>query len=226
MKPSELKSIVKGMGITKGRNRLVPYHEPLAKGSEIPTPDVLLEKSDKPLIKSMQDLNDDLLIVSKILCCHPTQLKLWKRWERLWGSNDQTSELAKAVTDSMTTGNTGYGAEWVATTMSAQLIEMVEMQRLLTGSGLIQRFNMPSKIWELPAEASLPTVYKGSESTAATKMAFGTTKRDVHRGAAEVLPGFLGRGGRGFHRCFPAGRKAPDCQGVRPRGGKLRHQRR
>src|SRR5512136_2869652 len=174
MKPAELKAIVKGMGVTKGRNRLVGYHEPKGGDGDSLTPDILLLKSDKELVKRMQDMNDDLLIVSKIMRRPPQQLKLWKRWERLWGSNDQTSELAKAVTDSMTTGNTGYGAEWVATTMSAQLIQLVEMQRLV--SGMIPRYNMPSKIWELPSSTALPTVYKGSESTAATKMAFGTSK--------------------------------------------------
>lgn len=114
----------------------------------------IIEKSDNPAIRELQNANDDLYILSKILECHPQDLKTWQKF------NAKHSDLRKAM-DSATASE---GLEWIPTDFSAELIDRVRLERKV--SALFSEINMPTDPYKIPALTSDSTAYLVSEQTA------------------------------------------------------------
>lgn len=105
--------------------------------------------------KEIHDFNDDVYLLSKMLKRDPRTLKTWHRL-------DENDELKKA----MDTATSGEGAEWVPTGFSASLIELLRLERKV--SGLHSRFTMPTDPYIFPVDGAQASAYKVTEQTADT----------------------------------------------------------
>ncbi len=134
-------------------DRSAPFSGALVLGRNI----VLLEKSDDPKVVEMQTMNDDLLILKKLLAKadEPVRIqdtRLYKRAMR--------SELGKA----MAAGTSGSGSDWVPTLFSAEMIDLIRLQ--LKVVALFAHVPMPSNPFKLPLLSSDGTAYLIDEETA------------------------------------------------------------
>jgi len=89
-----------------------------------------------------------------------------KQYKMLQNFLKQNPDMRKALA----VANTGYGAEWVPTGFSSQVMVNIELQ--LKVGALFNSFPMPTNPYKLPVQASNATGYLISESTAdeATKI--------------------------------------------------------
>jgi len=111
--------------------------------------------TEDEVIKRFQEYNDDLLIMSGMLNCHPKVLKYYRKFEEFVGK----SELRKAL-DSATAGE---GKEWVPTGFSAELIRIFRLE--LTVGALFQQFDMPQDPYKFPYYGGGITAYVRSQPT-------------------------------------------------------------
>jgi len=95
---------------------------------------------------------DDLYLLSAILKCNPTELKLWKIYDA------DMSELRKA----MDTQTTAEGFEWIPIGFSRELIERVRLE--LKVAALFTRITMPTPTYVLPAQGADAVAYMTPES--------------------------------------------------------------
>lgn len=113
-------------------------------------------------IVSFQKAADDLYLASAVLGKKPQELKLYKSFKGLL-ENENMSELKKA----MTTGGSTAGAEWIPTGYSAQLMQMIENERVL--AKFFPSFQMPQSPYVWPITTGRPTAYKATEGSAVTE---------------------------------------------------------
>lgn len=107
-------------------------------------------------LKELQDLNDEILIVSKTMNVHPKETELWSEYEKA------AREFSQKVLVSTTASS---GDEFVPTVFSAQLVDKVRLE--LKVAALHDRIPMRSNPYTVPLEGSDPTAYLAAESTAA-----------------------------------------------------------
>lgn len=100
---------------------------------------------------ALQQLNDDVYILSKILGVSPTATRLFKGFRR--------SELAKALSHAV-----GLGAEWIPTGFSADMIDRVVLE--LEVANLHRWIPMPSNPFTFPMKTAGSTAYLVAENTA------------------------------------------------------------
>lgn len=108
-------------------------------------------------IKGFQKLWDDVYLLSMIRKCPPSELvgeeyQLYKRLQ----------EQGYAINKAMDTGTAGEGYEWVATAMSADMVEMVHLAYRV--ANLFEHFPQPVKIYPWPIQTSDLTPYYVPES--------------------------------------------------------------
>lgn len=159
--PAQIKTII---GDVLTASQIEFRKSEVARGEEEPMTKpgaILLMKSADPKVIEFQKRSDDLYILSTILKSgipgfDPRTLKTYKEM----GSFIQKSELGKA----MGTDQAGYGAEWVPTGFSAQLIDMVDVELMV--AKLHVRINMPTDPYKVPGKKSHSTAYIKVESTA------------------------------------------------------------
>ena len=108
------------------------------------------------LPKEVQQMNDDILLVSAICKKHPTQLRMWSRFKTALG------DYKKAL-DTSTSGGL---SEWVPTGFSSQLFEKVMLEARV--AALFPRISIPRSPFTMPVELGELVTYKGSEQTADT----------------------------------------------------------
>lgn len=119
-----------------------------------PSQDLIVSKAVDPKVKALQEANDNMYILSRILKTNATNLKSWQKFAQ------GHSELKKAM-DSVTASE---GLEWIPTEFSAELIDRV---RLATkAAGLFRRIQMPSDPYKIPGVSSDSTGYLVAEQTA------------------------------------------------------------
>lgn len=137
---------------------------PLHVRSLIHKPEHVLPTSDSWRIEAMrnfQQASDDLLFIDTIMRAHsrnyggPQTLKYWSQVYK-----PALAEFQRA----MDTATTSEGTEWVPTMMSAQFLEMFELERKV--ARLFDSFPMPSKTFDWPIQSSAGTAYLPGESTA------------------------------------------------------------
>ena len=126
---------------------------------------VLIRKRTKDeSVKKIQQINDDLLIMS-VLCQKPVKtFELYKSLKPLINE----SELAKA----MTTGGAGTGAEWIPTDFSAELVDLFNLELKVAASH--RDIMMPSDPFKFGRKTSRSTAKKATEASEATATTPGT----------------------------------------------------
>lgn len=135
----------------------------------------LINKSTtNPKIKELQKWNDDVYIISTLLKSkHPEwpiaditkNLKLFKGMREFIRGD---AELEKA----MTTTATGYGAEWIPTGFSADMIDMVMLE--LTVAQQHQDIPMPNGIYAMGRKVSRNTIKGHVEAASESSTRLGT----------------------------------------------------
>ena len=124
-----------------------------------PSEGVLLSKSADPQVKQVQADYDNAAFFARVLKArnvdftkHPYFARIAKRLEK--------NELSK----SMTTGNTGYGPEWMPTSFSANIIDIMEQTGEIVGK-FQNVFTVPQNetTLKIPYSTLRATVIKGSE---------------------------------------------------------------
>lgn len=116
--------------------------------------DLILTPTSNPLVKEIQRKWDDIYILSQVLKKPPQELKMWREYELL------TRDIRKA----MAAGTTNYGAEWIPTMFSADVIEQYHLA--LKVAALHTRFTMPSATYKYPITSQDMYAYLVPESTA------------------------------------------------------------
>lgn len=163
--PEEMEKRVKDLVDTQTKVRLDAMQKELDKAKNplrkarfemnddnIPTHEKIITKAVKGSPEhELQQWNDDVYILSKVLKVNPTELKHWNK-----KGSDHT-ELRKAM-DSATAGE---GLEWIPTDFSADLIDRVRLARKV--AGLFPTINMPTDPYKLPALTADSTAYLVSE---------------------------------------------------------------
>jgi len=137
-------------------NRKTVIHKSLSKRDR--------ETPEGEKIVKMQEKNDEIYLVSKLLRVDPRSLKMFKEFRQ--------SELAKAMYDS-----TGYGGDWVPTGFSADMVDRVTLE--LKVASLFNRIPMPQDPYTLPIKSAGATVYKLGESQTEHESATKITKTEV-----------------------------------------------
>ena len=136
--------------LRKSATRSAPWAEPLT-----PTDVFTIEKrlyepagKDEDSIK-LQELNDDVYLLTKSLNRPVEQLRMFKSFQTRW------SELAKALNIS----TAGQGLEWIPEGFSSAMIEMVELEAVVTK--LFYQFTMPTSPYTYPLLLGDGEAYKG-----------------------------------------------------------------
>jgi HK97 family phage major capsid protein len=107
-------------------------------------------------LREIQDLNDEILIVSKCMGIHPKETDLWQEYEKA------SRDFARKVLVSTTASN---GDEFVPTNFSAQVVDKVRLE--LKVAALHDRIPMRSNPYTVPIEGADATAYLAAENTAA-----------------------------------------------------------
>lgn len=118
--------------------------------------------SNDAQVIEFQKRSDDVFLLSSLLNVKPFETKLFKSLSG-WLKESAQSELAKA----MTTGGSTSGAEWVPTGYSAQLMQMIENERIL--AKFFPSFQMPQSPYIWPITTGRPTAYLATEGSAVTE---------------------------------------------------------
>lgn len=108
------------------------------------------------LPKELQQKSDDIMILSRMLKKHPTQLKSWNRFKTDLG------EFKKALD----TATSGQGLEWVPTEFSSNLYELVRLEAKVWS--LFDQIIMPTNPYKLPIQVGRVNTFKHPEQTADT----------------------------------------------------------
>ena len=114
---------------------------------------VIVQKSADNNIRRLQEFNDDVYVLSKMLRVHPTQTKMWKKNQAAVG------ELRKAVNVATTT----QGGNWVPVELSADVIDKFRLA--LKVGALFKRIQMPTNPYDVPVVSADATPKLVSEST-------------------------------------------------------------
>lgn len=124
------------------------------------------EFTDDALIREFQLVNDQLIVADMVLAASSPEyrnlspdpgtrmqtLKLWKRWEKLYG------HFQRAIT----TG-ADPGLKWIPTMQSARMVDLI--QPTLKVASLFTQVDMPTKAYDLPVlGADLIAVFMGENS--------------------------------------------------------------
>lgn len=105
-------------------------------------------------LRELNDLSDELLIVSKVTGKHPKELKSWAEYQEL--AHD-FSRKALVSTSS------GSGDEYVPTNFSAEVVDRTRLE--LKVAALHDRIPMRSNPYTVPMEGTDPTATLASEAT-------------------------------------------------------------
>lgn len=105
-------------------------------------------------LKTIQDMNDQILICAKALSVHPKDLEMYEEYEK--AAKDFASKAMVSTTASS-------GDEFVPTNFSAQIIDRVRLE--LKVAALHDRMPMLSNPYTLPLEGSDSTAYLTAESS-------------------------------------------------------------
>lgn len=119
---------------------------------------------DVQRIIEFQNLNDDAYIAGMLLAArdrapYVSTLKELQIYKNLQDRLKLDTSLSKALS----TGASSYGAEWIPTGFSSQLVEAVRLQLKVTS--LFPSINMPTNPYTVPVQSGKATGYKIPEST-------------------------------------------------------------
>ena len=103
--------------------------------------------------KRVQEVNDNLYILSRVLKTDPRQLKSWETF----------APSGSALRKALDTATSGEGAEWVPTGLSANYIEKFRLESKV--AGLFMDVPMPTNPWEVPYISGSIDFYLMPEST-------------------------------------------------------------
>jgi HK97 family phage major capsid protein len=127
-----------------------------------------------PVVKSFQQLNDDIILLAQMLNKRPEDLSLFQKMQEHPLMKDANSFGGTGAT--MPTASTHYGADFIPLGFSADLIDIIRLQ--LKVAALHRRINMPTPQYKLPvAGATDMTAYLVSESTDSASPASPTISR-------------------------------------------------
>jgi HK97 family phage major capsid protein len=139
---------------------------------------MIVSKAADANARRLQEFNDDVYIVSKMLRVHPTQTKMWKKNQAAVG------ELRKAVNVATTT----QGGNWVPVELSADVIDKFRLA--LKVGALFKRIQMPTNPYDVPVVSADATPKLVSESTvdSASKFTASTpTTRKLRLSAQKLV---------------------------------------
>jgi hypothetical protein len=159
----------------------------VVKGSRTPKEGIkaLLDiPSNDPGVKSFQQLNDDVYLLSQMLDTDPENLQLYKQLQShpLIKSDDHFDSTGRATVPY--TGTQAYGSDWIPLGFSADLIDIIRLE--LKVAALHRRINMPTPQYKLPVVGTDMTAYLVAETVDSTSMTAPTASRPS-TGTAVVL---------------------------------------
>lgn len=142
---------------------------------DIPTTD--------PVVKSFQQLNDDVYLLSQMLGTRPEELQLYKQLQNhpLIKSDDHFDSTGRATVPY--TGTT-TGSDWIPLGFSSDLIDIIRLE--LKVAALHRRINMPTPQYKMPVVGADMTAYLVAETVDSTSMTAPTHSRPTS-GTAVVL---------------------------------------
>jgi len=146
------KSVSDALELTKVRKGVFGDDDPLAPQSGLIMKS--LSKRDRESesgerILKIQQANDDMYLLSKLLRIDPRTLSMFKDF--------RSSELAKSMYE-----GAGYGSDWIPTGFSADLVNRVYLE--LKVASLFPRIPMPNDPYKFPVKSAGASVYKLGES--------------------------------------------------------------
>jgi HK97 family phage major capsid protein len=106
---------------------------------------------------ALQRWNDNCHLLSRVLDLHPKRLNYFAD---VLQRNDR---LAKSAVDAMTSGDAGYGAEWVPTAFSAALWTDIRLAAKVAAAFV--QIDMPTLSYKSPYATGHTTCYLTSEAT-------------------------------------------------------------
>lgn len=122
-------------------------------------------------IVELQELNDDLYIIGKILA-HQQGVPYAKavRETQMYANIKDRIEKDESLKKALAAGTSSYGAEWIPTGFSNQMVEQMRLNQKV--EALFPAINMPTNPYTWPIQSSKASVYKIPESTtdASTKI--------------------------------------------------------
>lgn len=127
---------------------------PLAKSLE----SMVEKKAKDERDIELQEMNDNAILVSKMLGCKPEETKEFKKIEKFV---QEDSELSKAITAAASPVS-----DWVPTNLSNQLVNLLDKERTFMRE--IRRFDMTSDPFKIPTKTARATAYKIAEAGTAT----------------------------------------------------------
>jgi HK97 family phage major capsid protein len=144
---------------------------------DVDSQSIIINKSADPKVRQLQEFNDDVYIVSKMLRCRPEQTKIWKKNQTAAG------ELRKAINVTTST----QGANWVPTELSADVVDKFRLA--LKVGALFKRIQMPTNPYDVPIAGSDASAYLVPESTSdtATKITASQPSTNKLRLSAQKL---------------------------------------
>ena len=114
--------------------------------------------SDTSFFKSnpeLQRMSDELYLASVLLKKSPNQLNYYGEYKNQFEKFMKTNQT-------MDSADAGYGADWIPTQLSNELIQRVLIE--LRVAGLHMRFNMPTPVYKYPTLGGRPTAYVQTET--------------------------------------------------------------
>lgn len=142
--------------------------------------------TNDPVVKSFQQLNDDVYLLSQMLDRRPQDLELYKQLQQhpLIKADDHYDSTGRATTPYTSTASPDYGAEWIPLGFSSDLIDIIRLE--LKVAALHRRINMPTPQYKLPVVGTDMTAYLVAETVDTTSMIAPTHSRPS-TGAPVVL---------------------------------------
>lgn len=133
--------------------------------------------TNDPVVKSFQQLNDDVYLLSQMLGTRPEELQLYKQLQQhpLIKSDDHYDSTGRATTPYSSTASPDYGAEWIPLGFSSDLIDIIRLE--LKVAALHRRINMPTPQYKMPVVGTDMTAYLVSETVDSTSMNAPTHSR-------------------------------------------------
>lgn len=131
-------------------------------------------------IEKFKQLNDDAYLISTMLFLAGQKKGFHQSFVDVYRSTESYKDIHRFLAKdsdlrkAMAVGNTGYGAEWIPTGFSTQLLKTIELN--LRVAALFNSIQMPTNPYKMPVQISNAEGYLIAENTAdsGTKIAAST----------------------------------------------------
>lgn len=161
---------IRGMDAPLNQRYLASFVRTLAQDANVPesyvrticlrAEDQTMDEKAQHVVRNLQRMHDETLVVYAMMQARNPHAPLDIRSLKIFKDfNQLASEFGRA----MAGGNTGYGAEWLPTMLSADMVDKITAEAAVAPS--FPQFAMPSKVYDWPTRSAWGSVYLTAEST-------------------------------------------------------------